>query len=207
LDHSGLAFFKSLERPINPGFLPHIDSIFLFPTRKEVAEMNQRRLDQLADLCFHYDSLDDLCGNKDRRIFKEFPVDGKIDLKIGAQVMLLQNLGDGLANGSTGRVVGFYKSGQVDRHQTGRRAGLLRHIRVDDNDYPADCYITSRAQLLDVKDLFPLVKFTTSDGPECVLVMPNEFTIQIKGKVIARRLQVRRLIFITTSSHGLFSCL
>ncbi|KIK36124.1 hypothetical protein CY34DRAFT_30361, partial [Suillus luteus UH-Slu-Lm8-n1] len=38
--------------------------------------------------------------------------------------------------------------------------------------------------------LYPLVKFTTSEGPECVLVMPNEFTLQIKGKIIARRLQL-----------------
>ncbi|KAG2745664.1 hypothetical protein P692DRAFT_20820476 [Suillus brevipes Sb2] len=44
---------------------------------------------------------------------QEFPVESKIDLKIGAQVMLLQNLGDNLANGSTGRVIGLFKSGQL----------------------------------------------------------------------------------------------
>ncbi|KAG1777878.1 hypothetical protein EV702DRAFT_954574, partial [Suillus placidus] len=36
---------------------------------------------------------------------------------------------------------------------------------------------------------FPLVKFTRSEGPECILVMPNKFMLQIKGRVIACRLQ------------------
>lgn len=189
-DPASLAFFKSLERQITPNYLPDIDSIYLFPTRKEVLQMNKHRLEQLQDINFHYDALDDLCGNKDRRIFKELPVDSKIDLKIGAQVMLLQNLGDGLANGSTGRVVGFFKPGQADRHHAGRKVGLLRHVAVNAHDYPFDCHIASRAELRDFTNLFPLVKFTTSEGPECVLVMPNEFTLQIKGKVIARRLQL-----------------
>jgi hypothetical protein len=75
---TGLDFFRSLERPINPCFLPHIDSIFLFPTRKEVAEMNQHCLDQLADLSFHYDSLNNLCGNIDHRIVKNSLLKAKL---------------------------------------------------------------------------------------------------------------------------------
>lgn len=70
--------------------------------------MNQHRLEQLTDLSCYYDSFDDLYGNKDCRIFKEFSIETKIDLKIGTQVMLI---GDSLANGSIGRVIGFFKSG------------------------------------------------------------------------------------------------
>ncbi|KAG2739223.1 hypothetical protein P692DRAFT_20651695, partial [Suillus brevipes Sb2] len=43
--------------------------------------------------------------------------------------------------------------------------------------------------------LFPLVKFTTKDGPEWVLVLPNEFSFKIKDTTVARRFQVLTLVF------------
>lgn len=190
LDDPTIDFFKSLDRPICPQFLPHVEPIYLYPTRKEVNEMNGFRLNKLQDVPFVFNAHDDLCVGKDKRIFDEFPVQRQITLKVGAQVMLLQNLGDGLANGSTGLVVGFFKAAQVDAHHAGRKVGLLRNIQTDANDYPIHCHIGSRAELRDVTDQYPLVKFVTSEGPECVLVMPNEFSIKIKDTVVARRCQV-----------------
>lgn len=141
-----------------------------------------------------------------KKLFHNFPVEAEIRLKTGTQVMLLPNVGDGLANGSSGRVVGFYKSGQANRHNTGRKVSLLRNIRVNAQDYPDDCNITSRAELADVKDLFPLVKFTTKDGPEWVLVLPSEFSFKIKDTTVAQRFQVRGLnqgLFALTLVFGL----
>lgn len=191
LDGPTTSFFRSLERPIDPNFFPHVDPIYLFPTRREVHNMNRARLDQLDSMMFTFMAVDDLSGCSDKAVFKEFPVDTRVCLKIGAQVMLLQNLGDGLANGSTGRIVGFFRPGQVDRHHVGRKAGLLRNIKVDANDYPLECVISSRAELRDTRDLYPLVRFTTGEESEYVLVMPIEFSFKIKDKVVARRIQVR----------------
>jgi len=195
LDGQAVAFFKSLERPIAPTFLPDMQPIYLYPTRKQAAEMNNYRLKSLDGPKFEFLALDDPANGPNKKsLSSEFPVEPTIHLKIGAQVMLLQNIGDGLANGSTGSVVGFFKSGQADRHHTGRKVGYLRNIQVDTANTPLDCFYSCRADLRDLRDLYPLVKFTTNDGPEWVLVMPNEFSFKIKDKVVAKRFQVHLVL-------------
>jgi hypothetical protein len=174
-----------------------MEPIYLYPTRKEVAGMNAHRLNELHDFPYVFNAHDELCIGKDKKIFQEFPVARQITLKVGAQVMLLQNLGDGLANGSTGLVVGFFKPAQVEPHHAGRKVGLLRNIQVDTNNYPIHCHIASRAELRDITHQYPLVKFVTHEGPEWVLVMSNEFSIKIKDTVVARRCQVLCLFWLT----------
>jgi hypothetical protein len=190
LDEKTVAFFKALDRPIADTYMPELDAVYLFPTRSAVEERNSTRLRQLDGASYHFNAIDNRHRSVQKKTNLEFPVDASIELKAGARVMLLQNIGDGLANGSTGTVVGFYRSGQVDRHSPGRKAGYLRGVRVNDANYPLDCYYTSMADLKDITHSFPLVKFSTSEGPEFVLVMPVEFSIKIYDKTVATRLQV-----------------
>lgn len=64
-DTSSLDFFRFLKWQITSNYLPDINSIYLFSTRKEVQQMNKHQLEQLQNINFHYEALDDLYRNKD----------------------------------------------------------------------------------------------------------------------------------------------
>ncbi|KAG2744259.1 hypothetical protein P692DRAFT_20820990 [Suillus brevipes Sb2] len=97
--------------------------------------------------------IDDYSRDTNKKLFHNSLVEAKICLKTDMQVI------------STGCVVGFYKSGQANHHNAGR------------------------------KDLFPLIKFTTKDGPEWVLVLSSEFSVKIKDTTVAQWFQSVTLVF------------
>jgi len=190
LDPATIAFFKALDRPISQAYMPELDPTFLFPTRNAARQMNAARLRQLSGPSFVFNAIDDRHPAVSKKMVFDFPVATQILLKVGAQVMLVQNIGSGLANGSTGTVVGFYKSEQVDPHSPRRKAGYIRGVRVDCNNFPVECQYGSIEEMRDTRHCFPLIKFSTPDGLECVLIMPVEFSHKHNDKTLARRFQV-----------------
>ncbi len=92
---------------------------YSYPTRAEVEGANSSRLRKLPgpDVVFHSR---DLPGRDEEgkpfhperveRAFKDLVVPKRLPLKVGAQVMIVKNIIQGLlVNGSVGRIVGFYK--------------------------------------------------------------------------------------------------
>ncbi|ROW04561.1 hypothetical protein VMCG_04946 [Cytospora schulzeri] len=148
-----------LSRP-----LPQDDGIVpteLFSLRSEVERANALYMSALPDPTYTFTSYDWAQPERQKLLDKMMAVK-KLDLKVGAQVMLVKNVSGSptLVNGSIGKVLNFQIS-------LGRHSG-------DDGT-----------------NLCPLVEFRTRLGKERLLVTREEFRAEdCEGKVLAVRLQV-----------------
>lgn len=108
------ATFKALSRPLPPdpaGILP----TELFPLRQEVDRANSARLSALTTEEHAFISRDsgNAASEKRAKLLGNMMAPQKLLLKVGAQVMLIKNLDERLVNGSVGKVLGFWRQGEV----------------------------------------------------------------------------------------------
>ena len=97
-------------------------------------------------------------------LFKELPVDSSIDLKVGAQVMLVRNLDEGLTNGTISVVKGFYTYREATGDQSYRKkVGFVRNIPVTKDGIPISHLTTQDAS--STLTPVPLVEFLS---PQCL---------------------------------------
>lgn len=85
--------------------------IKLCGTRAEVRAENERYLQQLSDPEWTYLTFDEMIAadiyDPEGRVWDGIAAETHVRLRVGAQVMLLRNVDDGLYNGSMGRVLHF----------------------------------------------------------------------------------------------------
>ncbi|WVQ70825.1 hypothetical protein IAR50_000347 [Cryptococcus sp. DSM 104548] len=107
LTSTSIETFKSLARPVR--YNDGIEPTSLFPRREEVDRANLYRLNQLTTEGHTYHSIDGgkLEGPQRDKALSNFMAPKTIELKVDAQVMLIKNLDETLANGSMGKVIGF----------------------------------------------------------------------------------------------------
>ncbi|ODN83122.1 hypothetical protein L202_01327 [Cryptococcus amylolentus CBS 6039] len=107
LTSASIDTFKSLARPVK--YSDGIEPTSLFPRREEVERANLYRLNQLHTEGHTYISVDGgkLEGAQRDKLLSNFMAPKTIELKVDAQVMLIKNLDETLANGSMGRIIGF----------------------------------------------------------------------------------------------------
>lgn len=103
--------FKELERPLSDedGIIP----AELFSTRTEVERANYYRLKNINEPSeIFYASDGGILTNVEQRqrLLSNFMAPEKLELKKGAQVMMIKNIDDNLVNGSLGKVVDFMDS-------------------------------------------------------------------------------------------------
>jgi hypothetical protein len=194
LDEKSFQLLASCSRPLDPKFLPQYRPIWLFCTRKEVKEFNKQRLASIPDdrPKLEYISYDWFYDSSARIYLKNLPIDSRVVLKVEAQVILLRNLDRGLTNGTVGVVKGFYASTEVMPDLSSnynKKTGFLRHVAVTPQGIPIS-YSPDNVNRPPKEVHFPLVEFHTSDGPEHVLLMRQEFSVDIGGKYVAKRVQV-----------------
>ncbi|KAH3674545.1 hypothetical protein WICMUC_003222 [Wickerhamomyces mucosus] len=99
--------FRELERPLPKD---DIEPAELYSTRSEVERANNQRLKNLKSQLEVYNSNDggtlvDLDVRE--RLLANFIAPQRLELKKGAQVMMLKNLDESLVNGSLGKVIDF----------------------------------------------------------------------------------------------------
>lgn len=99
--------FRKLNRP-----LPDDDIIpaELYSTRVEVDRANRSRLNRLPGQVFTYNAIDGgLLEDQEMkdRLLQNFLAPKQLQLKIGAQVMMIKNIDAQLVNGSLGKVIAF----------------------------------------------------------------------------------------------------
>jgi ATP-dependent DNA helicase PIF1 len=135
-----------------------------------------------------------------------------IELKKGAQVMLIKNMDDGLVNGSLGKVVAFMSQTTFDIYEKDPDI-LNENVSAEDLDErqrEARLSITrkfSREQagntLPETGKLFPLVLFSVADGTTReLLVQPEEWKIELpNGEVQAQRQQIPLILAWALSIH------
>lgn len=134
-----------------------------------------------------------------------------IELKKGAQVMLIKNMDDGLVNGSLGKVIAFMDqttfeiyekdpdivdkniaTEDLDERQREARISISKFARTQ-----------SGSPLPDTSRLYPLVLFSVADGTSReLLVQPEEWTVELpNGEVQAKRQQLPLILAWALSIH------
>jgi len=181
----------------------------LFPLRVEVDNANKVRLDALQTELRTYGSQDTGAAVEERKvkILEKMTAQQSLQIKVGAQVMLIKNVDGSLVNGSVGRVLGFYtpsevcgSSGEItSKSGTGFVRGVL--LRSDGKTPAEKGALEGEGDGSGVKPgqgsrsgesalAFPLVEFRTPLGKEVMLVGRGEFKVEDSdGNVLARRVQ------------------
>ncbi len=124
-----------------------------------------------------------------------------IDLKKGAQVMLIKNLDETLVNGSLGKVIGFSSEAAFEFFDDRGEESAPSDI-----DFVAKKKIESfsrgAASLKDLKE-YPIVKFSATDGTHrTLLCVPEDWKIELpNGEVQAQRKQLPLILAWALSIH------
>lgn len=102
--------FKNLERELR---IDTIEPTRLFSTRREVDNANNYKMQSLPGDIITFEAVDSgVDVNKDigQKYLEQLLAPKTIQLKVGAQVMMVKNIDSTLVNGSVGTVVGFVDS-------------------------------------------------------------------------------------------------
>ncbi|KAJ7087268.1 hypothetical protein B0H15DRAFT_305635 [Mycena belliarum] len=220
--------FQSLSRPLPPdpsGILP----TELFPLRREVDYANSVRLSALTTDEHAFSSCDTGKAPLDKRgkLLESMMAPQKLILKVGAQVMLIKNLDERLVNGSVGKVLGFWRQGEVKGVPGNKSATApIRRVPLQDDGRTPMLRGSSSGDKENVAavkpekgkgkekeipksssrdgERYPLVEFPALDGSdsEAVLLVRDEFRVEdSQGVVLARRMQVPLILAWAISIH------
>ncbi|KAB8296017.1 hypothetical protein EYC80_008828 [Monilinia laxa] len=205
--------FAGMKRVIN--YEDDLTATELFPTRGEVESSNTSRLRSLHGKSYRFDAVDSgsiLDEGVREKLLSNMMAPKSIELKKGAQVMLIKNMDDGLVNGSLGKVVAFMseKSFEIydsnpdilnekelsDAEEEHNRQSDLAKFKQTNRELPSTG-ISSNGRL------FPLVRFSIPDGTvRDLLVQPEEWKIELpNGEVQAQRIQLPLILAWALSIH------
>ncbi|APA10965.1 hypothetical protein SS1G_03340 [Sclerotinia sclerotiorum 1980 UF-70] len=205
--------FAGMKRAIN--YEDDLTATELFPTRNEVENSNTFRLRSLHGKSYRYDAADSGSITDEgmrEKLLSNMMAPKSIELKKGAQVMLIKNMDDGLVNGSLGKVVAFMseKSFEIydsnpdilnekefsDAEEEHNRQSDLARFKQTNKELPITG-ISNNGRL------FPLVRFSIPDGTvRDLLVQPEEWKIELpNGEIQAQRTQLPLILAWALSIH------
>lgn len=136
-----------------------------------------------------------------------------IELKKGAQVMLIKNMNDGLVNGSLGKVAGFMDEKTFDlydNHPELFHEGTCEEDLDGLDDETRTRFSRIKATFSSKKESsatagteYPLVQFSLADGTiQDILVQPEEWKVELPtGEVQAQRSQLPLILAWALSIH------
>lgn len=194
-DHT-VRTFKSLTRPLQ--FDDDIETTELFPTRMEVDASNQRRLRDLGGKPYRFEAVDSGDPNIRDRLLQNMMCPRSLELKVGAQVMLIKNVDEQLVNGTIGKVKRFET--QLEWEIGGGAA----------DDYDANGTETVKKKLKSFAReaggdslAFPIVEFLCTDGSRRTLqVLADDWKVELpNGEVQAKRSQLPLILAWALSIH------
>lgn len=206
-----IAAFKKLSRPIpNENGLASTE---LFPTRNEVENSNAFRMRSLVGKSYKYEARDtgtitDIAMRD--KLLSNMMAPKVLELKKGAQVMLIKNMDDGLVNGSLGKVSAFMSEKTFEMYDKNPE---LFDDDVDDEDLTEDAreerskiratFSAAKESSADAGRLYPLVRFSAADGTvRAILVQPEDWKVELpNGEVQAQRSQLPLILAWALSIH------
>ncbi|CCG81646.1 putative Mitochondrial DNA helicase [Taphrina deformans PYCC 5710] len=211
--------FKELSRPLN--FNDGIIPTELFPTRNEVENANALRMRQLPGSIYSYEADDSgsiLDTVQRTKLLANCMAPARLDLKKGAQVMLIKNRDDGLVNGSLGVVIGFMNEKTYTYATEGGEAEFDESVLRDSPWTDAELEVMSQTpagqrKFLKLKQMqdtaatqrcWPLVRFKSPNGGQDMtqLMSPESWKIELpNGDVQACRKQVPLILAYAISIH------
>ncbi|KAI3534545.1 DNA repair and recombination protein pif1 [Colletotrichum filicis] len=196
--------FRSLARAI-----PATDGLEvteLFPTRYEVENANQSRLRRLPGIPKRYDAGDSGDPQIRDKLLQNMMAPKMIELKVGAQVMLIKNMDDTLVNGSLGKVVNFMSE---DDFEHWNPALMMQSVEDIDEDGEARARRKIKAFSREVEQAtrgkaeYPVVEFAAVDGcTRTILCVPEDWKVELpNGEVQASRSQLPLILAWALSIH------
>lgn len=181
-----------------------------FPTRAEVDGANSARMGRLSGEIMRFNAVDSgtIQDPQHReRLLANCMAPPMIQLKKGAQVMLIKNMEDSLVNGSIGKVVAFMSEDYFDSYKENDK-------NFTDDATASDDERAHRARKklkpmgykegpASMARKWPLVSFLQPDGSERhLLCQPETWKIELpNGEVQAQRQQVPLILAWALSIH------
>lgn len=200
--------FRRLSRPLD--VKDQIEATELFPTRAEVEGANSARMGRLSGEMMRFNAVDSgtIQDPQHReRLLSNCMAPPMIQLKKGAQVMLIKNMEDSLVNGSIGKVVAFMSEDYFDSYKENDK-------NFTDDATASDDERAHRARKklkpmgykegpASMARKWPLVSFLQPDGSERhLLCQPETWKIELpNGEVQAQRQQVPLILAWALSIH------
>lgn len=209
LSPSSIEAFRKLNRPLDAD--SGLEATELFPLRQQVEEANRRRMVILHGDVRTYEAKDGgtMTDKAQRdRLLQNCMAPEAIQLKKGAQVMLIKNMDETLVNGSLGRVIGFMNEAMFDSYQHNEEQYLgTAAVDTDDPEERMLLEQKRRAKITDLlnagSQLYPVVRFTLPDGTMRDLLCQREsWKNELpNGEVVASRSQVPLILAWALSIH------
>ncbi|KAF4551146.1 ATP-dependent DNA helicase PIF1-like protein [Elsinoe fawcettii] len=212
LSASSIQAFHKLSRPLDAGPLNTM-ATELFPTRNEVENANASRMNQLVGDVKTFEARDGGVivdkGQRDR-LLQNCMAPEIINLKKGAQVMLIKNIDESLVNGSIGTVIGFMSEQTFDRytHNEEEYLGTQENALKDDDPVKmrtdrARQRIEDNLRGFDTAQRYPVVRFTLNDNTSRDLLCQREtWKIELpNGEIQASRSQIPLILAWALSIH------
>ena len=183
-----------------------------FPTRNEVDNSNAFRMRDLVGKLQRYDAIDtgtiaDVAIRD--KLLTNMMAPKVLELKKGAQVMLIKNMDDGLVNGSLGKVSAFMTEATFDIYK--EHPDILNGNLSSEDMTEADREMLDSIKRFSKKKdpnpetgkLYPLVQFTLADGTcRSLLVQNEEWKVELpSGEVQAQRSQLPLILAWALSIH------
>ncbi|RFU24339.1 hypothetical protein B7463_g12002, partial [Scytalidium lignicola] len=201
--------FRKLNRKLD--FNDALEATELFPTRNEVENANAFRMRDLHGKGYRFEARD--TGTiKDEalreKLLSNMMAPKVLELKKGAQVMLIKNMDDGLVNGSLGKIVAFMNEKTFEIYDNDPDA-LNDDINIDDMDESSRQArfklksMINKNLVADTGMQYPLVRFATADGTtRDLLVQYEDWKIELpNGEVQAQRSQLPLILAWALSIH------
>ncbi|TDZ18543.1 ATP-dependent DNA helicase PIF1 [Colletotrichum orbiculare MAFF 240422] len=193
--------FKKLTRPVVSQ--DGLEVTELFPTRMEVDRANVGRLRSLQGQTKKFEAMDTGDPAIRDKLLQNMMAPKSIELKVGAQVMLIKNMDETLVNGSLGKVVKFMSEGSFDAWSTTDYGSDM------DEDPEARARRKIKAFSREVEDAtkgnheFPVVEFSAVDGTSrTILCVPEDWKVETPtGEVQASRSQLPLILAWALSIH------
>ena len=203
LSAASIAKFKSLSRDLR--FEDQIDATELFPTRAEVDNANNVRMQNLQGQVREYLARDG--GTTQEKTFRDRALAScmapeRIVLKKGAQVMLIKNIDDTLVNGSLGKVIGFMSEQTWDNYVE-HEEDYYATQRDPNEEGPPGLSERKTELVANTAQLYPVVRFAIADGTTRDLLLQREsWKVELpNGEVVASRAQIPLILAWALSIH------
>ena len=174
-----------------------------FPTRGEVDGSNERRLRALGGKSFRYDAYDTGDPIIRDKLLQNMMAPKSLELKKGAQVMLIKNMDETLVNGSLGTVVGFMSQPEFDLLGDAADCGSGDEVDPEQRKrIKAFARQLEGSAAQDAKE-YPMVRFHAVDGSQRhLLCVPEEWKAELPtGEVQASRKQLPLILAWALSIH------
>ena len=210
--------FKLLAR--EPRYADGLAPTELFPTREEVDRANATRMQNLPGPTRTFEAEDSgqFTGDHREKLLANCMAPKKLDLRKGAQVMLIKNRDESLVNGSLGVIVGFMSERlytfAVDEIDGTFDEKLLRDSPWTDEELAAsDRSPTGKRKMLKLmamqqsaasSKIWPVVRFKLPGGRADIhqLMSPESWKFEApNGEIQACRKQVPLILAYAISIH------